>query len=298
MIAAFARAARVLARAGSGGTTPPRAPGDSAARGRVHSRARCGTARRVDCCDAIGTATPAIDGYAEDYASLTFGLLELFQADGDPAWLQWADRAAVAAGRAVLGRDRRRLVQHDRRGPDRAAAAQGGLRRRRAVADGAGGAQPAGADAPEAGRRSHRSHQPVDRAVRHPAGRVSRGPCRWCWRRLSAKRPGISQLVIVEADGGAEGAAALRDVAAEHYRPFQVEVPVTPAHARTLAAALPLIEAMGPVEGQSAAYLCANFTCQAPVTSPEALLRRVRSSSTISGLIVVQAFRPADGLNS
>ena len=29
-------------------------------------------------------------GYAEDYACLVWGLLELFQADGDPAWLEWA----------------------------------------------------------------------------------------------------------------------------------------------------------------------------------------------------------------
>ena len=28
--------------------------------------------------------------YAEDYACLVWGLLELFQADGDPAWLEWA----------------------------------------------------------------------------------------------------------------------------------------------------------------------------------------------------------------
>ena len=32
----------------------------------------------------------AIDGYAEDYASLICGLLELFQADGDAVWLDWA----------------------------------------------------------------------------------------------------------------------------------------------------------------------------------------------------------------
>ena len=32
----------------------------------------------------------AIDGYAEDYASLIFGLIELFQASGDPHWLTWA----------------------------------------------------------------------------------------------------------------------------------------------------------------------------------------------------------------
>src|SRR5678815_6120940 len=31
-----------------------------------------------------------VDGYAEDYAYLIFGLLELFQAGGDPEWLEWA----------------------------------------------------------------------------------------------------------------------------------------------------------------------------------------------------------------
>ena len=29
-------------------------------------------------------------GYAEDYACVTFGLIELFQATGDPHWLEWA----------------------------------------------------------------------------------------------------------------------------------------------------------------------------------------------------------------
>src|SRR5207302_11150415 len=31
-----------------------------------------------------------IEGYAEDYAYLIAGLLELFQADPDPVWLEWA----------------------------------------------------------------------------------------------------------------------------------------------------------------------------------------------------------------
>ena len=32
----------------------------------------------------------AIEVYAEDYAFLVSGLLELFQAGGDPQWLEWA----------------------------------------------------------------------------------------------------------------------------------------------------------------------------------------------------------------
>ena len=31
-----------------------------------------------------------VEAYAEDYAYLIFGLLELFQADGDADWLEWA----------------------------------------------------------------------------------------------------------------------------------------------------------------------------------------------------------------
>ena len=77
MIAAFARAARVLAGRPQAGRLPSR----GAARRGLHPIDAVGRPRRVDCCAAIATATPAFDGYAEDYAFLIFGLLELFQAD-------------------------------------------------------------------------------------------------------------------------------------------------------------------------------------------------------------------------
>ena len=37
-----------------------------------------------------------ISAYAEDYAYLVFGLLELFQADPDPSWLNWAVMAVLS----------------------------------------------------------------------------------------------------------------------------------------------------------------------------------------------------------
>ena len=73
-----------------------------------------------------------VEAYAEDYAYLIFGLLELFQADGDRGVAGVGAHAAGAAGRAVLGSERRWLVQHDRQGRISPAAAQRGLRRRRA----------------------------------------------------------------------------------------------------------------------------------------------------------------------
>ena len=50
----------------------------------------CGTPRPRRCCAATVASTPRLPGYAEDYAYLASGLLELFQATGDPAWLEWA----------------------------------------------------------------------------------------------------------------------------------------------------------------------------------------------------------------
>ena len=41
----------------------------------------------------------AIDGFAEDYAYLVLGVLELFQASGEPRWLQWARE--LQAGRTT-----------------------------------------------------------------------------------------------------------------------------------------------------------------------------------------------------
>ena len=77
----------------------------------------------------------AIDAYAEDYACLIWGLLELFQADGDPVVARVGPRAAGAPGRAVLGRRGRRLVQHHRARSVGAPAAEGRLRRRRAIGE-------------------------------------------------------------------------------------------------------------------------------------------------------------------
>jgi len=97
---------------------------------------------------------------------------------------------------------------------------------------------------------------------------------------LVGEETGIGQLVIVEGSGAAEGAAALREVASAHYRPFLVEVPVTPAHSQALGAALPLVAAMGPIDGASAAYLCADFACQSPVTTPNGLAAQLLPSRT------------------
>ena len=60
-----------------------------------------------------------------------------------PGVARVGDRAAAPAGRAVLGRGGRRLVQHHRPRSERAAADEGGLRRRRADGELGVGDEPA-----------------------------------------------------------------------------------------------------------------------------------------------------------
>ncbi len=95
MIGAFARAGRVLAggealgqeTAGRPRSAASRSPLDAAARF-LHDTMWDGGQKLLKRRFRAGDA--AIDGYAEDYACLIFGLLELFQADARPAWLEWA----------------------------------------------------------------------------------------------------------------------------------------------------------------------------------------------------------------
>ena len=202
---------------------------------------------------------------------MAFGLLELFQADGDPAWLQWADQLQTILDQrfydpidggwfSTTGEDPTVLVRskedYDGAEPSPTALALLNLQvltHLRPDAD-----------------RTARINQSIARFGTR-LGEFARA-VPMVLTALVGEEAGIGQLVIVEADGGAEAAAALREVAAEHYQPFLVEIPVTPAHARDARrGACRSWPRCGPLTVQSAAYLCANFTCQAPVTTPDAL---------------------------
>ncbi len=110
MLAAFARAGRVL----PGADARARYLGAAERSARFLEQHMWDAGREI-MKRRYREGDTAIDGYAEDYAYLIFGLLELFQAGGNPHWLEWARDAAEAPGRTVLGRGARRLVQHHRR---------------------------------------------------------------------------------------------------------------------------------------------------------------------------------------
>ncbi len=91
MIAAYARAARVL----DNGRYDPTGEASAACltvatRAATLVRERLWDAARAVLLRRWRDGEAAIDGYSEDYAFLTFGLLELFQATGEAGWLEWA----------------------------------------------------------------------------------------------------------------------------------------------------------------------------------------------------------------
>ncbi len=189
-----------------------------------------------------------MDGYAEDYAALAFGLLELFQADGDPAWLQWADQLQTILDErfydpidggwfSTTGEDPTVLIRskedYDGAEPSPTALALLNLQvltHLRPDAD-----------------RTARINQSIARFGTR-LGEFARA-VPMVLTALVGEQAGIGQLVIVEAEGGAEAAAALHEVSSERYQPFLVEIPVTPAHARDVGVAVPLLASMRPVDG-------------------------------------------------
>jgi uncharacterized protein len=217
----------------------------------------------------------SIDGYAEDYAFLIWGLLELFQADGDAAWLAWARELQAeqdarfwddeeAGWFSTTGRDPYILLRlkEDYDGAEPSASSVSVLNLV-ALAH--------LVDDDDARRKAERTLARFGAL----AGRAAR-VIPMMLAGLSAWHAGGSQIVIVGDD---ESARPLLAEAARHYRPFTVQVPVQPGPAQAaLAAALPFVAAMTPHDAGATAFVCRDFACQEPVTTPAALAAQLQSA--------------------
>jgi hypothetical protein len=87
---------------------------------------------------------------------------------------------------------------------------------------------------------------------------------------LSTYHAGMPQIVLV-GEPHAEEMQAMRGVLQESYRPAAIVVPVVPQHRETLARLLPWVADMRAIDGRATAYVCRDFSCQAPTTSAEEL---------------------------
>jgi len=268
MIAAFARAARAL--------EPWSA---EAAAASLRTATRAAAAIRTHLWNA-GTRTllrryrdgqAAIDAYSEDYASLTWGVLELFQTTGRVEWLEWA----LALQRRLdewfwddrdggwfntTGRDPSVLLRlkedYDGAEPSATSIALQNLLLLSHATDLPG--------APERVERTlGRFGDQLGRAARAVPFMLAN---------LETWHAGVTQVVIV-GPRDREDTVGLREALASQYLPFTLVVPVEPGEAQdALARLMPWIGAMTMVEGRATAYVCRHFACERPVTSAEDML--------------------------
>ncbi len=276
MIAAFARAARGLRAPALGGSAEKFAAHLAAAqRAARFLRETMWDADRQVLLRRYRDGDASIDGYAEDYACVIFGLLELFQADGDPGWLEWA--AALQLRQDALFWDAVDGGWFSTTGDDPTV-----LLRLKEDYD---GAEPsassvsvlnlltlahltANAEAEEKIRRTLALFSERLTSYGRMVPLMSAA--------LAVYHAGLAQIVIV-AQGDAAGAAPLLDMLATLYRPFSIVVPVhADSTQRQVAALLPFIAAMIPVDASATAYVCRNFTCEQPVTDAAGLAERLR----------------------
>jgi len=267
MIAAFARAARVAPLDDEAATTSL----DTAVRAAQFLRSRLWDPERGRLRRRFRDGRSEIDGYCEDYAFVVWGLLELFQAGGDPTWLDWA-RQLQATQNALFGDDEaggwfsttgddptvllRLKEDYDGAEPSSGSVAVGNLLTL--------GHLSGGDEAADHGARAARA---IRRVVTSPqAARVVPLMAAAASTFLS----GAPQVVIVGARAAA-ATMALQRVLVQHYLPGALTLIVEPGvHQNALASRLPWLGAMAAVDGEPTAYLCRDFACQAPVTDPDA----------------------------
>jgi hypothetical protein len=272
MIAAFARAARVLTTEAPDSHQASRAARylERARRAAAFIRSRLwdsasGTLRR-----RYRAGDAAIDGYCEDYASLVWGLLELLQVDPDPAWLDWA--IELQRRQDDLFWDPVDGGWFNTTGADPSVLLR--------FKDDYDGAEPAAGSMALLNLLSltHLLHDEtmaghleivLARLGPDPAAIARAMPL--ALSGLSAYHAGSAQVVIVGGPASSD-TLTLQRVVASTYLPFAVVLRITPGeHQSQMAERLPFVGPMTMLDGRATAYVCRDFTCAAPVTDPSEL---------------------------
>jgi uncharacterized protein YyaL (SSP411 family) len=269
MIAAFARVARVLRSFG--------AEGREAARPYLEAARRAASFVR-DCMWSDSSRTllrrfrdgaAEIPGYAEDYAYLIFGLLELFQADSDPRWLAWS--IDLQRRQDELFWDAENGGWFSTTGTDPSVLVR--------MKEDYDGAEPTASSVSVMNLMvlAHLVEDPrwterVDRTLRLFSARLEQlgRAVPMMAAALSTYHAGLQQIVLV----GEEGRADLERAVGSRYRPFAIMLSLDD-NQEAIAALAPWIAAMKPLGNKATAFVCQNFTCERPLTNADELRQRL-----------------------
>lgn len=217
-------------------------------------------------------------GYADDYALLISGLLDLYQADGDVEWLQWAYLLQkvqdelfwddVGGGYfSTTGEDKSVLLrmkeEYDGAEPAASSIAAANLFRLAALSSS------------EAGQRYRKRGVKTTSAFAGQLEQVALAMPQMCCSMYIQASYHLRQVVIAGRRGDA-AVEALVDAAHSVFAPDKVVISIDPTQQREMdfwrehnPEAFSMVDGAAEKLGnRSAAFVCQNFTCLAPTADP------------------------------
>ena len=212
----------------------------------------------------------SVAAFADDYAALIAGLLDLYEADFDTQWLAWAlelqtkmdadfyDKKhggyfqTTAGARDMLFRSKE---DYDGAEPAPSSIAAMNLLRLAQITD------------------SKELRERAEKTTRSASDQLAQIPSAMtqmlCAVDFSLAKP--RQIVIAGAPDAADTKALLHEVRAV-FSPNQIVLLADGgAGQKWLGEKLDFIKTAAPVKGKAAAYVCENFVCQVPITDPAEL---------------------------
>jgi len=218
----------------------------------------------------------AAPGFAEDYAFLIQGLLDLYEASFAVRWLEWADALQTTMDRLFWDEARggyfnsaaddphlvlRLREDYDGAEPAPSSVAAMNLLRLAAVTN-----DPA---------RRARGRRTIEAFQERWGSAPQAMPQLLCALELALESP---RHVVLAGDPAAEDFRALAAVLHEELGPRRILLAADGGAGQAwLAHRAPWLAGMRPVDGRATAYVCEEFTCQAPATSPADLRRVLRA---------------------
>jgi uncharacterized protein YyaL (SSP411 family) len=212
----------------------------------------------------------AVEGFADDYAFVIAALLDLYEASFDVDWLRWATELQETQDQLFFdeahggyfsgaGNDPSILLRlkEDNDSAEPAASSVAALNLLRL------------AQIRNDGRFYERAEKTIDAFAPQIGHFPSAMPQMLVALDLSLSEP--RQIVIAGERDSAETRALLTEVH-RHFVPNKVLLLADGGEGqRYLEEKLEAVRGMKPIEGKSAAYVCENFTCKAPVMDAKAL---------------------------
>lgn len=223
----------------------------------------------------------AVEGLLDDYAFLIQGLLDLYEADFDARWLEWAGELADAMVR--------RFEDRKDGGFYTSAGGEDLILRLKETYD---GAEPSGNSVAVLDllrlsqlwdRKDYR--EAAERALKAASGGLSSGPAA-SPQMLVALDFALSKplQVFFNGDFEAPGAEAFRREIHRRFLPVKVSAWVDPERDGSFwEKRLPFTASLKPLEGRPTAYLCRNYACDLPTNKVEVFRHQLDEAMETAG---------------